>query len=267
MRARTIAVELVMTLFRVASSTVAVLVVGALFAPAQTSSAGQASLPPAREIVSRHLKAIGGEAALAAVTSMRIRGRLAIPSQRIEGDLEVLTARPAKQLYRVNVPNFGRVENGYNGAIGWSISPASGPELLSGRQLAEAADDAWFDAPLHAPNRVKELTTVAETEFDGKPAYKVRVVLASGNEQFEYYDVKAGLQIGAEANRAMPQGVVATVGVLRDYRQFGSLLHASTQLQRALGFEQVITITSCEYNVVPSSAFEPPAEVRALSPR
>jgi len=227
----------------------------------------QESLPPARDIVSRHIKAIGGEAALSAVSSMRIRGRLEIPSQKIVGDLEVLTARPAKQLYRVTVPSIGRIENGYDGAIGWSVSPAAGPELFSGRQLAEAADDAWFDGPLHAPGHVRELTTLARADFDGKPAYKVRVVFMSGSEQIEYFDTKTGLQIGVESSRAMPQGVVQSVSILRDYRKFGQLLHASTQLQRALGFEQVLTIVSCEYNVVPSSAFEPPAEVRALRPR
>ena len=65
----------------------------------------------------------------------------------------------------------------------------------------------------------------------------------------------------------MPQGVVQSVSILRDYRKFGQLLHASTLVQRALGFEQIVTVTSCEYNVVPSVAFEPPAEVKALRSR
>jgi hypothetical protein len=227
----------------------------------------QDSLPAARDIVARHIKAIGGEAALSAISSMRIRGRLEIPSQKIVGDLEVLTARPAKQLYRVTVPSIGRIENGYDGTIGWSVSPAAGPELLSGRQLAEAADDAWFDGPLHAPGHVRELTTLARTDFDGKPAYKVRVVYGSGSEQIEYFDTNTGLQIGAESARAMPQGVVQSVSILRDYRKFGQLLQAATLVQRALGFEQVVTVTSCEYNLVPIGAFEPPAEVKALRSR
>ena len=118
--------------------------------------------------------------------------------------------------------------------------------------MAEAADDAWFDGPLHAPGHVRELTTLARTDFDGKPAYKVRVVYGSGSEQIEYFDTNTGLQIGAESARAMPQGVVQSVSILRDYRKFGPLLQASTLVQRALGFEQIVTVTSCEYNVVPS---------------
>ena len=41
----------------------------------------------------------------------------------------------------------------------------------------------------------------------------------------------------------------------------------SKRMQRALGFEQVMTVTSYEYNVVPDGAFDPPAEVKALLPR
>jgi hypothetical protein len=245
------------------------IVIAAVFSGAGSARplASQEALPSGRDLVRRHVTAVGGETAFAAVSSMRIRGRLEIPAQKIVGELEVLSARPAKVLYRVSVPGIGRIENGFDGLVGWSVSPVAGPELLAGRQLSEAADDAWFDAPLHAPSHVRELTTVARTEFDGRPAYKVRVVFASGNEQMEYFDVETGLQVGSEAARATPQGVVQTVNILRDYRRFGALLQAATFVQRALGFEQIVTVTSCEYNVVPGSAFELPAEVRALKAR
>jgi hypothetical protein len=236
-------------------------------APPAPAFSQEAALPSGREIVARHVKAIGGESAFASVSSMRIRGRLEIPAQKIVGDLEVLTARPARVLYRLSVAGIGSIENGYDGTTGWSVSPVAGPEILSGRQLSEAADEALFDAPLHPSTHVRDLETLARTDFDGRPAYKVRVVFASGNEQTEYFDAATGLQIGSEAARATAQGIVQTVNILRNYRKFGPLMHASTFIQRALGFEQVVTILSCEYNTVPVSAFELPAEVRALRGR
>jgi len=229
--------------------------------------ARQAALPTGRDLVKRHVAAIGGERALAAIRSMRLRGRLEIPAQKIAGDLEVLTARPAKMVYRVTVPGIGRIENGYDGKIGWSTSPVAGPELLTGRQLSEAADDAWFDGALHAPDHVRELTTLERTEFDGHPAFKVKVVFVSGSEATEYFDAQTGLQIGAEAARATPQGVLQTVNINRDFRKFGPLMQPTVFIQRALGFEQVVTVTSCEYDVVPDNAFDPPPAVAALIPR
>jgi hypothetical protein len=136
--------------------------------------------------------------------------------------------------------------------------------VLAGRQLSEVADDAWFDATLHGPDHVREMTTVGRTMFDGHPAYQVKVVLLSGNEETEYFDADTGLQIGSEASRATAQGVVATTNVLRDYRKFGDLLQAATFVQRALGFEQVVTIATCEYNTVSDATFDPPPDVRAL---
>ncbi|MCC7008065.1 MAG: hypothetical protein IT184_04560 [Acidobacteria bacterium] len=224
----------------------------------------QDALPSGRDLVARHVQAIGGEKALAAISSIRARGKFEIQAQGISGDLEILSARPAKLLSRVTVPALGRIENGYNGTVGWSVSPVSGPELLTGRQLSELADDATFDSQLHDASRVREMTTTGRIDFDGRPAYRVRVVLASGSEQIEYFDAEAGFQIGSEASRATAQGVVSMVNVLREYRRFGALVQPTVFVQRALGFEQRLTIASFEYDVVPPGAFDPPAEVKAL---
>lgn len=229
-------------------------------------SVGAQVLPTADVIVARHVEAIGGAEAYRAIQSVHARGRLEIPAQKIVAAFELFTARPAQMLYRVNVPGVGRIENGYDGTTGWSLNPISGPEVLAGRQLVEAAEDAWFDGPLHEPARIQQLTTIEQTTFDGRQAYKVRVLFRSGVEQMEYFDVETGLQIGSESSRATPQGVVPTTNVLRDYRKFGNLLQATTFIQRAMGFEQVVTLTSCDYDRVEPASFGLPPAVAALLP-
>ena len=214
--------------------------------------------------MARHVRAIGGEEAYLALTSVVARGRWEIPAQRIVGTFELQSARPNKLVYRLTVAGIGRIENGFDGSVGWSLNPMSGPELLSGRQLSEAADEAWFDGTLHLPQHVPEITTLALETFDGRPAYRLRVIFASGNRQLEFFDAESGLQIGTEAVRATPQGDVPTVNILRDYRPCGPVLQPTTIVQRALDFEQVVTITSCEFDVVVSDAFGLPPEVQAL---
>ena len=224
----------------------------------------QQPLPSGRQIVAQFVTAIGGEAAVASVKSIRARGRFEIAAQGISGDVEILSARPAKLVNRVRVPALGLIETGFDGKNGWMLSPISGPELLTGRQFSETADDSWFDGPLHAASQVKELTTLGRAEFDNRPAYKVRVVFVSGNTQTEYFDVETKLQLGSESSRATPQGVIDTVNILRNYKKFGPILQPTTFVQRALGFEQTLTLASYEYDVVPTSAFDPPAEIKAL---
>lgn len=227
-------------------------------------SAAQAPLPNAQQIVAKSVEAMGGAAAFKAVKSMRARGTFALTAQQITGSLEVVSARPNKIVTKIAIAGLGQVEEGYDGKVAWSIDPMSGPALVTGRQLIERADESWFDAPLHAPDYVKEMTVIGREEFDGRDAYRLKVVTASGGEQFEFFDTATGLLIGFEASRATPMGVVPTTGIFRDFQKFGALTFPATLIQRALGLEQVLTFASYEFDTVPASAFDLPAVIKAL---
>lgn len=223
-------------------------------------------LADARTIVDRYVAAIGGAEAFAGVSSMRARGTLEITGQQISGALEILSARPSRMRLRAEMAGIGTVEAGYDGTLAWERNPLAGPSVLSGRRLQEAAEDARFDAPLHLDEHVREMTTVAALEFDGRPAHQVDVILASGTERTEFYDAETGLLIGSAVRRETPLGVVPVETVMRDYQQFGPLRQPTVIVQRQLGIEQVARLTSFEYNDVPDSAFDPPADVKALAP-
>jgi hypothetical protein len=227
--------------------------------------AQEAVLPPAREIVARHVAAIGGEAAFAAVKSVRVRGRFELTGQNISANFEMVAARPSRLRLHADIPGIGVSESGYDGKIGWSLDPQTGPRLLAGRELDELAVDANFDATLHPAQLLKELTTIGRTSFDGRPAFKVRVIFNSGVEQIEYFEISTGLEIGWDSSRQMGQlGVVPTTTTLRDYKKFGALMQPTTTMQKALFIEQVLRVASCEYDVVADNAFDPPAQVKAL---
>jgi hypothetical protein len=224
---------------------------------------GQA-LPAGRDIVARYVAAIGGADAYRAIKSIRARGKFELTGQGMTGTIELLSARPAKLLWRATLPGIGMIETGYDGKVGWEINPLSGPVLFTGRQLSEIADDAWFDGTLHGPDHVRELTTVGREEFDRHQTWKVHVVTNAGTEQFEYYDVDSGLQVGSEATRQTDLGLVPTQNMLRDYQRFGALLQPTVIIQRTIGIEQAVTISSLEYDTVPPESFDLPAEIKAL---
>jgi hypothetical protein len=244
--------------------TAPLVLIAAVLVQASPAARQEAALPPARDVVARFVSALGGAEAYKAVKSARARGTMQIPSMQVTGTVEVMTARPARHLARVNINGIGPVEQGYDGKVGWSINPIAGPSLMVGRELIETADGAWFDGPLHEPDHVREMTTVARVTFDGKPAIKIKVVLVSGSEQFEYFDVETGLQIGMEADRATPQGVLPLTHIFRDYKKFGAVMQASTLVERAAGIETVLTLTSVEFDVVPDDTFAIPAQIKAL---
>lgn len=233
----------------------------------RTALVGQEPAPPlpaAADLVAKFVAAVGGEAAHKAVSSIHARGTFELVGQAVSGPIDVFSARPGKMLLRVQIAQMGLVETGYDGKVGWELSPLTGPALVTGRRLTELADDAWFDGTLHASDHVQSLTTVAKTTFDNRPAYQVKLVYTSGNELVEYFDVETGFVIGSEATRESPMGVLPSTSILRDYRKFGPLLEATTMSQRLMGIEQVLHMSSFEYDAVPANTFDLPPQIKAL---
>jgi hypothetical protein len=223
-----------------------------------------AALPAAKDIIAKYVAAIGGAAEYDKITSMRAKGLIEIAGQGLSGQVEVLSARPAKSLQRTEIAGIGTIETGFDGTNGWSMDPMSGPSLTKGQQLTELRDDAEFDGALHKSPHVKEMTTVERVDFDGKPAYRVKVVFASGNEQFEYFDVQSGLQRGSEGTRETPMGKVQVTQTIREYKTFGALMQPTLVIEKSMGFEQTLTVSSIEYNVLAANAFDPPPAIKAL---
>jgi hypothetical protein len=232
---------------------------------AQTASKQeQAALPTGREIVDRFVDLIGGAGAIASVTSYRARGAFELTDQGIAGSIEILAARPNRHVVRVDVPGVGEILSGYDGKVGWTISPASGPALLTDTALEQAAEDAVFEAVLHPPAMTTELVTVGQTVFNGQQSYQVKVVYRSGRESFEYYDVVTGMKLGTEGRPETEFGATPTTTFLYDYESFGPLKQATRIVQRPLGFEQVVRLTSFDYDQVPDDAFDLPPSIKAL---
>ena len=227
-------------------------------------SGQEQKLPTAREIIDRSVKAGGGAAAIQAIKSMHAKGVFSITGQALSGEMEMWAARPNKLLMRVTVPAIGMIEEGFDGKVGWSIDPIQGPSLVTDRRLSERADEAWFDAELHAPDYVKDMSVVGREKFDGRDVYRLKVLTVRGNEQFELYDVNTGMQAGVEASRDTPLGIIPSVMILKEHQKFGSVLMPSRLVQRVLGQEHQFSFTSYEFDTVPATTFDLPPTIKAL---
>lgn len=240
------------------------LAAAALLVSSAGTRAEQTPLPSAQSIIDRFVKATGGAAALKAIKTIRARGTLTIPSQQLSGSFELISARPNKSLTRATIAGIGSVEEGYDGKVGWSIDPIGGPSLVTGKALIERADESWFDAPLHAQDYVGEMTVMGREDLESRPVYRVKVVLRSGTEQIELFDVETGLQRGIVATRETPLGPMPTTTLFHDYRKFGALMYPARVVQRLLGIEQVVTFETYEFDTVPPAAFDLPPVIKAL---
>lgn len=225
---------------------------------------GQEPLPSGADLVARYVAAIGGAEAWRALTSVRATGTTELPEQNLRGTFESVSARPGRTVMRLEIGGLGKVEQGFNGEVGWILDPLVGPSLVTGDSLVEMKNDAHFDGVLHPPDLIASVVTTARTEFDGRPAFKAKVTYVTGQTRDQYFDVESGLLLGSEGISSTPMGKLPVKVTLRDYKLWGSIRQPSRMIQTSMGLDQHFVVDTVELNAVKPEALEPPAVIRAL---
>lgn len=248
-----------MRISRIAGRTIAAASAVALLA----GVAHAQELPDAADLAARHRTAIGADA-LEQRSSMRSVGEFSIPSAGMSGRFEAWSARPDRSAIHISLPGVGDIRSGYSDGIGWSLNPMEGPRVLSGNQLAQAADDAAFDAMLRPEARIASMTTTELTTLGETECYNVKIVWKSGRESFDCYSAESGLRVGTVSSQESAMGRVEATTLYEDYRSFHGFMLPTTIRIQVMGMEQVISVAQVTFDAVAESAFERPAAITAL---
>jgi len=137
---------------------------------------------------------------------------------------------------------------------------------MEGAELRDLERQADFFSILHADKDYKSMQNAGKVGFEGEECYKLKLTYADGGDMTEYYSVKNGLQKGFTGTQESSLGTITATSVNDEHKKFGDLLLPSrvTQKMASAGISQTMVIDSVEYDKVPDSMFEPPAEIRAL---
>jgi len=164
-----------------------------------------ADLPKAEELFAKNVEASGGEAAIRATTSRLVLGRLDAPGGR-KAKVTIATAAPDKvRVTQMFIPD-GDVEQGYNGTTGWRNDFGKVTIVTAPEELNALKESAAFYRDLDYKTFYTEAETVEKLEWEGKSAYKVRYVTATGAKGFQFFDADSGLMYGNVSIKDMPEG-------------------------------------------------------------
>lgn len=252
----------------VRTAAIAVLLVAPLSAqaPAKPAAApASETLPDGRQLIEKHVKAIGGQKALLAHKSLQVKGTMSVAASGISAPIEIsAAANPDRMIMKTSVPGIGDIMEGFDGSHGWTVSPMTGPMLKVEKELQQAKLDADFYSDLRDPKKYTSVKTVEKTTCEGKPCYKVALTRIDGAQDFDLYDAETGLRAGSIITRESPMGTMTVTSSVGGYQKFGDVLVPTTQSQKVMGVEQVLKITSVEFDKVDPAAFTPPDAIKAL---
>ena len=234
-------------------------------AAAQSIGQAQAALPDGRSVIEKFITAIGGRDAILRQTARHVVGKMEMPAQGIAGDIDIWAEAPSKMVVSATIAGIGSIRRGYDGTVGWSTNPMTGPMLLDSLELKQVQQGADFYGALYPESMIKAIETVGDTTFDGKPCYKVKVTTTWGEEYAEFFEKETGLQAGGIRTQATPQGDIEAVTVQSDWRPVDGVLMPFKSVQRMMGMEQIVTLTSVETATPPDSVFALPPEIKALT--
>jgi photosystem II stability/assembly factor-like uncharacterized protein len=165
--------------------------------PGVAAAAGAALTPD--EIVSRHLAARGGVAALKAVQSLRVTGKLRRGGDNVvESPWAEVKKRPGMARSEITLQGLTQVR-AYDGHEAWRVDPFGGrrePNRLPADEVKQMALAADLDGPLvDAREKGHRVEYLGTEDVDGTQAHKLRIALASGDTQIVFLDPDTFLTI------------------------------------------------------------------------
>ncbi|MBB6069995.1 hypothetical protein [Longimicrobium terrae] len=234
--------------------------IGAGLAVAAASGCTQ-PLPPAEEVVARHMRSIGGMQALAAQQYRHTREEASGPDGRPAMTRDVYRARQGNRyVMKMEAPQTGPVAIGYDGQTAWMMDTVVGPSIQ--RSQERSAYD--FESPINFARLFPTMETVGRDTVNGESCIRVRMVNARGDEVRNCFADDDGLLIGATVRSTT--GVHTYVGEVtyHDYRDFGGIKMATRTSTTSMNRRNEVRLVSVSTEPIDASVFALPAEVAAL---
>ena len=222
-------------------------------------------LPKADTILDKYVEVTGGKAAYEKHHSEISKGSFSMAAMGLKGDVTAYRAEPDKSLTEIDLAGIGKVREGSDGTVFWSINPMMGPHVKEGPEKAQAMLSAKFNAELNWRDIFKDVKTTGTDTVDGKECYKVELTPADGPPITQCYDKQSGLMVKMTMTAQTPMGDQTVDSFASDYRKEGDVLMPHKIKQSLGGQEIMINIDSVTYNAdIPADKFALPDEIKAL---
>ena len=187
-----------------------------------------AAAQSADSIIALNVAARGGPAALRAIRTERLVGRIEL-GPGLAGNDTVELERPLHVRTSIHLGDRALVQAS-DGRTTWTINPFAGDSvahLMDADQARNVEAGADFDGPLvDYAAKGNHVTTAGVDTADGRPAWALNVVTADGLHDRYFIDMQSHLQTKWTGERVVNGDTVVFESYFRDYRRIGGVMIA-----------------------------------------
>lgn len=222
-----------------------------------------ADLPDARRLMDAHIAATGGKQAYANYGE----GTTKLQMEMVENGMKLdmtLYGRGNDRLSLMAIPGAGDFKSGYIDGVAWAMDPMNGPRLLEGKERDQQIEQSDVRMALHDPAVIASAKTVALSDSQGRPCYRVEIKWVSGRDTTQCYGTEDGLLLSIESTVTTPMGDIKQTSHLSDYKTYGALKQPAKTKSQAAGMTQLISIVSIDSTAPDAKLFALPTAIEAL---
>jgi hypothetical protein len=222
-------------------------------------------LPKADALLDKYVEALGGKAAFGRIHSEISNGSMEFPAMGLKAKVITYNTEPNLHMTEMTLEGIGKIQEGNNGEVAWSLSAMQGPRVKDGDEKAETLLASRLNAESMWRDIYTKVETVGTETFDGKDCYKVAMTSKAGSTQTRWLDKQSGLMLKSVNKTKTAMGEIESESIFADYRKDGEILHPHKVAITAGAIKMAITMDSVQYNAeIPKDKFDVPAEIQAL---
>jgi outer membrane lipoprotein-sorting protein len=221
-------------------------------------------LPKPDTILDGFVEATGGQAAYLKHHSELTKGTMEVAAMGLKGTITTYQAEPNKSYSEVELAAMGKMRDGSDGKVYWSLSSMMGPHVKEGPEKAQAMLTA-LNSEVKWRETYKDVKTAGVETVDGKECYKVVLTPPEGSPMAQFYDKQSNLLVKMTMTAQGPMGELTMDMFFNDYRKEGDILMPHKMKQSVAGQEILFTVDSVTFNPdIPKDKFDLPDEIKAL---
>ncbi|MBI5086764.1 MAG: hypothetical protein HZB13_19480 [Acidobacteria bacterium] len=237
----------------------------ALFTIVAPLSAVQEALPAGESIVDRYIAVTGGREAHEGIKTEVRTVQVEVKGRELKFVATTYRARPDKMYTITEIPGLGKVEEGVNGEVAWSLSAVRGAALKEGVERDLSVYGSRLDSETNWRRWFSKAEVAGVEDFEGRACYKLLLTDPEGEQHTRFYDKETGLLARVLMEVKLPQGKFPMEMRFYDYRETGGVRRAHRTLRVMPGQEMESRIEKVEVNVeIDPARFALPAAVNAL---